>query len=142
MDVIELQSQLDLFFFLLYRLNFSNSTWLRHRMFPLITACYHQICFLRISHSPLCPEKGFPVVLIPWVVLQELDSLKKGKGLSVSSVAHLAIPAISFILDSLKSRGPRLWGQSMQQASQSNSEWRFWRTFAFCHGQTLNGRVF
>lgn len=56
-------------------------------------------------------------------MLQELDSLKKGKGLSVSSVAHLAIPAISYILNSLKSREPRLWGQSMQQASQSNSEY-------------------
>lgn len=71
-----------------------------------------------ISHG--LGEKGFPTVLIPWVVLQELDSLKKGKGLSVSSVAHLAIPAISYILNSLKSREPRLWGQSMQQASQSN----------------------
>lgn len=71
-----------------------------------------------ISHG--LGGKGFPVVLIPWVVLQELDSLKKGKGLSVSSVAHLAIPAISYILNSLKGREPRLWGQSMQQASQSN----------------------
>lgn len=78
--------------------------------------------FLTFYHFPLCSEKGFPFVVIPWVVLQELDSLKKGKGLSVSSVAHLAIPAISYILNSLKSREPRLWGQSMQQASQSNSE--------------------
>lgn len=77
---------------------------------------------LTFLHSPLCSEKGFPIVLIPWVVLQEMDSLKKGKGLSVSSVAHLAIPAISYVLNSLKSREPHLWGQSMQQASQSNSE--------------------
>nr|XP_020458422.1 transcriptional protein SWT1 [Monopterus albus] len=62
---------------------------------------------------------GFPVVLIPWVVLQELDSLKKGKGLS-GSVAHLAAPAISYIYNSLKSRDPHLWGQSMQQATESN----------------------
>lgn len=70
-------------------------------------------------------ERGFPIVLIPWVVLQELDALKKGKGLSVGSVAHLAVPAISYILDSLKSKEPRLWGQSMQQAAQSSSEWWF-----------------
>ncbi|XP_038147682.1 transcriptional protein SWT1 [Cyprinodon tularosa] len=60
---------------------------------------------------------GFPVVLIPWVVLQELDSLKHRKGLS-GSVAHLATPAITFIYNSLKQRDPHLWGQSMQQATQ------------------------
>ncbi|XP_028260224.1 transcriptional protein SWT1 isoform X2 [Parambassis ranga] len=59
-----------------------------------------------------------PVVLIPWVVLQELDSLKRGRGLP-GSVAHLAIPAISYIYNSLKSREPRFWGQSMQQAAES-----------------------
>uniref|UniRef100_UPI0037E89F57 transcriptional protein SWT1 n=1 Tax=Semicossyphus pulcher TaxID=241346 RepID=UPI0037E89F57 len=64
---------------------------------------------------------GLPVVLIPWVVLQELDSLKRGKGLS-GSVAHLACPAISYIYNSLKSREPRLWGQSMQQAAQSSND--------------------
>ncbi|XP_068176377.1 transcriptional protein SWT1 isoform X2 [Antennarius striatus] len=62
---------------------------------------------------------GFPVVLIPWVVLQEMDSLKKGRGLS-HSVAHLATPAISYVYNSLKSREPRLWGQSMQQAAESS----------------------
>ncbi|XP_071342314.1 transcriptional protein SWT1 isoform X2 [Trachinotus anak] len=62
---------------------------------------------------------GIPVVLIPWVVLQELDSLKRGKGLS-GSVAHLATPAISYIYNSLKSREPYLWGQSMQQAAESS----------------------
>ncbi|XP_043985920.1 transcriptional protein SWT1 isoform X2 [Gambusia affinis] len=63
---------------------------------------------------------GFPIVLIPWVVLQELDSLKNRKGLS-GSVAHLATPAISFIYTSLKKRDPHLWGQSMQQATQISS---------------------
>ncbi|XP_034738566.1 transcriptional protein SWT1 [Etheostoma cragini] len=62
---------------------------------------------------------GFPIVLIPWVVLQELDSLKRGKGLS-GSVAHLATPAISYIYNSLKNREPHLWGQSMQQAAESS----------------------
>ncbi|XP_026179008.1 transcriptional protein SWT1 isoform X2 [Mastacembelus armatus] len=62
---------------------------------------------------------GFPVVLIPWVVLQELDSLKKGKGLS-GSVAHLATPAISYIYNSLKNRELNFWGQSMQQATEGS----------------------
>ncbi|XP_030583742.1 transcriptional protein SWT1 isoform X2 [Archocentrus centrarchus] len=63
---------------------------------------------------------GFPIILIPWVVLQEMDSLKRGRGLS-GSVAHLATPAISYIYNSLKSREPRLWGQSMQQAAESSN---------------------
>ncbi|XP_061152607.1 transcriptional protein SWT1 [Syngnathus typhle] len=62
---------------------------------------------------------GLPIVLIPWVVLQELDSLKKGKGLR-NSVARLACPAISYIYNSLKRRERHLWGQSMQQAAESN----------------------
>ncbi|XP_072295183.1 uncharacterized protein swt1 [Eucyclogobius newberryi] len=60
------------------------------------------------------------VVVIPWVVLQELDSLKKGRGLS-GSVAHLAIPAISYIWNSLKGKESQLWGQSMQQAAESSN---------------------
>ncbi|XP_071384822.1 transcriptional protein SWT1 isoform X2 [Centroberyx affinis] len=66
---------------------------------------------------------GLPVVLIPWVVLQELDSLKMRNRLSDShqaGEAHLACPAIKYIYSSLKSREPRLWGQSMQQAAQSS----------------------
>ncbi|XP_076580451.1 transcriptional protein SWT1 isoform X2 [Chaetodon auriga] len=61
---------------------------------------------------------GFPVVLIPWVVLQEMDSLKKNLS---GSVAHLAVHAISYIYNSLKSRKPHLWGQSMQQAAKSSN---------------------
>ncbi|CAG11609.1 unnamed protein product [Tetraodon nigroviridis] len=70
------------------------------------------------SHG-LADEVSFPVILIPWVVLQELDFLKRGKDLS-GSVAHLAIPAISYIYNTLKNREPRLWGQSMQQAAESS----------------------
>lgn len=64
---------------------------------------------------------GFPIILIPWVVLQELDSLKRGRG-QIGSVSHLATPAISYIYDTLKKRDPHLWGQSMQQAAVSSSE--------------------
>lgn len=78
-------------------------------------------------HCPPCRAVlalGCPVVLIPWVVLQELDSLKRGRGLS-GSVAHLATPAISYIYNTLKDREPHLWGQSMQQAAESSSEFGF-----------------
>ncbi|XP_049576229.1 transcriptional protein SWT1 isoform X2 [Syngnathus scovelli] len=63
---------------------------------------------------------GLPIVLIPWVVLQELDSLKNRKGFR-NSVAHLACPAISYIHNTLKRRERHLWGQSMQQAAESNN---------------------
>nr|XP_015210545.1 PREDICTED: transcriptional protein SWT1 isoform X3 [Lepisosteus oculatus] len=59
---------------------------------------------------------GFPNILIPWVVLQELDSLKNGK--FSNHVVNKAIPAVNFIYTCLKSQEPRFWGQSMQQASQ------------------------
>ncbi|KAG9351122.1 hypothetical protein JZ751_025012 [Albula glossodonta] len=59
---------------------------------------------------------GFPNILIPWVVMQELDALKDGK-LS-SDVKHKAKPAVHYIYTMLKTREPRLWGQSMQQAAR------------------------
>ncbi|XP_065124297.1 transcriptional protein SWT1 isoform X2 [Paramisgurnus dabryanus] len=60
---------------------------------------------------------GFPTLLIPWVVLQELDYLKSGK-LS-SKVEDKARPAVHYIYSCLKNQEPRLLGQSMQQASQA-----------------------
>ncbi|XP_067846598.1 transcriptional protein SWT1 isoform X2 [Heptranchias perlo] len=59
---------------------------------------------------------GFPIIVIPWVVLQELDSLKNGK-LS-GGVNRKAIPAVQFVYSCFKSRHPHVWGQSMQQAAQ------------------------
>ncbi|XP_023660302.2 transcriptional protein SWT1 isoform X1 [Paramormyrops kingsleyae] len=61
---------------------------------------------------------GFPIILIPWVVMQELDALKNGK-LS-NSVACKAGPAVHYIYTCLKNQEPRLWGQSMQQAAKTS----------------------
>ncbi|XP_018863173.1 transcriptional protein SWT1 isoform X2 [Parus major] len=55
-------------------------------------------------------------LIIPWVVLQELDNLKKGRMLQ--HVRDKAIPAVQFIYKCLKSQDSKLWGQSMQLASQ------------------------
>ncbi|XP_051953898.1 transcriptional protein SWT1-like [Xyrauchen texanus] len=63
---------------------------------------------------------GFPTLLIPWVVLQELDSLKSGR-LS-SKVEDKARPAVQYIYCCLKNQEPRLMGQSMQLASQAVCE--------------------
>ncbi|XP_072198767.1 transcriptional protein SWT1 isoform X2 [Excalfactoria chinensis] len=59
---------------------------------------------------------GKLALIIPWVVLQELDNLKKGKMLL--HVRQKAIPAVQFIYKCLKNQDSRLWGQSMQLASQ------------------------
>ncbi|XP_072130104.1 uncharacterized protein swt1 isoform X3 [Mobula birostris] len=59
---------------------------------------------------------GFPILVIPWVVLQELDSLKNGK-LS-GGVNRKAVPAVHFVYSCFKGRHPHVWGQSMQQAAQ------------------------
>nr|XP_044997677.1 transcriptional protein SWT1 isoform X2 [Jaculus jaculus] len=56
------------------------------------------------------------VLIIPWVVVQELDRMKVGKLLKHAQ--HKAIPAIHFINDSLKNQDTRLWGQSLQLAAQ------------------------
>ncbi|KAJ8277975.1 hypothetical protein GJAV_G00082320 [Gymnothorax javanicus] len=72
--------------------------------------------FVKKMRSQGLGAVGFPVILIPWVVMQELDSLKDGR-LS-SHVEHKARPAVHYIYTTLKSQEPRLWGQSMQQASQ------------------------
>lgn len=61
---------------------------------------------------------GLPTLLIPWVVLQELDYLKSGK-LS-SKVEDKARPAVHYIYSCLKNQEPRLMGQSMQLASQAD----------------------
>ncbi|XP_065530291.1 transcriptional protein SWT1 isoform X3 [Lathamus discolor] len=59
---------------------------------------------------------GRLALIIPWVVLQELDNLKKGKMLQ--HVRDKAIPAVQFIYMCLKNQDSKLWGQSMQLASQ------------------------
>ncbi|XP_062961415.1 transcriptional protein SWT1 [Cynocephalus volans] len=56
------------------------------------------------------------VLIVPWVVVQELDHMKAGKLLKCAQ--HKAIPAVHFINDSLKDEDRKLWGQSIQLASQ------------------------
>ncbi|KAM6261875.1 transcriptional protein SWT1 isoform 2-T6 [Porphyrio hochstetteri] len=72
--------------------------------------------FVRSLKSEDIPGVGRFALIIPWVVLQELDNLKKGKMLQ--HVRDKAIPAVQFIYMCLKKQDPKLWGQSMQLASQ------------------------
>ncbi|XP_074763154.1 transcriptional protein SWT1 [Athene noctua] len=72
--------------------------------------------FVRSLKSEDIPGVGKLALIIPWVVLQELDNLKKGKMLQ--HVRDKAIPAVQFIYMCLKKQDSKLWGQSMQLASQ------------------------
>ncbi|XP_074733225.1 transcriptional protein SWT1 isoform X1 [Strix uralensis] len=72
--------------------------------------------FVRSLKSEDIPGVGRLALIIPWVVLQELDNLKKGKMLQ--HVRDKAIPAVQFIYMCLKKQDSKLWGQSMQLASQ------------------------
>ncbi|KFW03047.1 Transcriptional protein SWT1, partial [Eurypyga helias] len=72
--------------------------------------------FVRSLKSEDIPGVGRLALVIPWVVLQELDNLKKGKMLQ--HVRDKAIPAVQFIYMCLKNQDSKLWGQSMQLASQ------------------------
>lgn len=72
--------------------------------------------FVKILKTTEIPGFDTLVLIIPWVVMQELDRMKAGKLLK--HVQHKAVPAIHFINDSLKSQDRKLWGQSLQLASQ------------------------
>ncbi|XP_015725337.1 transcriptional protein SWT1 isoform X2 [Coturnix japonica] len=72
--------------------------------------------FIKSLKSEDIPGVGKLALIIPWVVLQELDNLKKGKMLL--HVRQKAIPAVQFIYTCLKNQDSKLWGQSMQLASQ------------------------
>uniref|UniRef100_G1SMS1 Transcriptional protein SWT1 n=1 Tax=Oryctolagus cuniculus TaxID=9986 RepID=G1SMS1_RABIT len=72
--------------------------------------------FVRILNTTEIPGFDRLILIIPWVVVQELDRMKEGKLLKHAQ--YKAIPAVHFINDSLKSKDRKLWGQSIQLASQ------------------------
>ncbi|XP_007935873.2 transcriptional protein SWT1 [Orycteropus afer afer] len=72
--------------------------------------------FVRILKTTEIPGFDRFVLIIPWIVIQELDRMKAGKLLKHAQ--HKAIPAVHFINDSLKNQDKKLWGQSIQLASQ------------------------
>ncbi|XP_042322317.1 transcriptional protein SWT1 isoform X2 [Sceloporus undulatus] len=76
--------------------------------------------FIKSLKNSVIPGIGNFVLVIPWVVLQELDNLKRGKMLA--NVGQKAIPAVNFIYMCLKKQDPKLWGQSMQLASQKTHD--------------------
>ncbi|KAM5294834.1 transcriptional protein SWT1 isoform 2-T3 [Glossophaga mutica] len=72
--------------------------------------------FVRILKTTEIPGFDRLVLIIPWVVVQELDRMKAGKLLKYAQ--HKAVPAVRFINDSLRDQDRKLWGQSIQLASQ------------------------
>ncbi|XP_028707242.1 transcriptional protein SWT1 isoform X6 [Macaca mulatta] len=74
--------------------------------------------FVRILKTTEVPGFDKLVLIIPWVVMQELDRMKEGKLLKHAQ--HKAIPAVHFINESLRNQDRKLWGQSIQLASQKH----------------------
>ncbi|XP_049724299.1 transcriptional protein SWT1 isoform X7 [Elephas maximus indicus] len=72
--------------------------------------------FVRILKMTEIPGFDSLVLIIPWIVVQELDRMKAGKLLKHAQPK--AIPAVHFINDSLRNQDRKLWGQSIQLASQ------------------------
>uniref|UniRef100_F6R9S8 Transcriptional protein SWT1 n=1 Tax=Ornithorhynchus anatinus TaxID=9258 RepID=F6R9S8_ORNAN len=72
--------------------------------------------FVRILKNTEVPGFDKLVLIIPWIVIQELDRMKDGKLLKHAQ--HKAVPAVYFINDCLKAQDGKLWGQSLQLASQ------------------------
>ncbi|OWK08494.1 hypothetical protein Celaphus_00011221, partial [Cervus elaphus hippelaphus] len=72
--------------------------------------------FVRLLMTTEIPGFDRLVLIIPWVVVQELDRMKAGKLLKHAQ--HKAVPAVHFINDSLRNQDRKLWGQSIQLASQ------------------------
>lgn len=62
------------------------------------------------------------MLIIPWVVVQELDRMKAGKLLKYAQ--QKAILAVHFINECLKNQDRNLWGQSIQLASQKLCKYR------------------
>ncbi|XP_023222290.1 transcriptional protein SWT1-like [Centruroides sculpturatus] len=60
-------------------------------------------------------EYGVPLVIIPWVVIQELDSLKNNR--NAKNIFHKATEAVHFVFKKLKSGHPRIRGQTATEAS-------------------------
>lgn len=72
--------------------------------------------FVRLLKTTEIPGFDGLVLIIPWVVVQELDRMKAGKLLRYAQ--SKAILAVHFINDSLRNPDRKLWGQSIQLASQ------------------------
>lgn len=60
-------------------------------------------------------DYGYPLIIIPWVVIQELDSLKNNR--NAKNVLYKATEAVHFVFRKLKSGHPRIRGQTAAEAS-------------------------
>ncbi|KAJ8039195.1 Transcriptional protein SWT1 [Holothuria leucospilota] len=73
---------------------------------------------------------GRPMLIIPWIVLHELDSLKEGKASDLKdirkrfkgSVVNKAKSAVHFINSCLTNKHPRVQGQSIQECSKKDRD--------------------
>ena len=62
---------------------------------------------------------GRPVLIVPWIVMQELDALKSHS----TKVSTKVKQAITFLNDCFASRHPRVRGQTMEEVSLQVNQW-------------------
>ncbi|XP_013413803.1 transcriptional protein SWT1-like [Lingula anatina] len=72
--------------------------------------------FVKEILAHLIPGIGRPVLVIPWVVIQELDYLKDNK--KETNIKRKAYAAVKFLHESFKMKRPHLIGQTPQESSQ------------------------
>ena len=61
---------------------------------------------------------NLPYIIIPWVVMQELDVLKSGKKPGLKQRAQRAQRAIVFLSSYITKKHPRIIGQTLKEAMQ------------------------
>ncbi|XP_033732720.1 uncharacterized protein LOC117322085 [Pecten maximus] len=69
-------------------------------------------------------ELSKPLLVIPWVVMQELDALKNSKNNFSLSTARKARGPVNFLFQSFKIQHPRVIGQTPDEAKQALKEFK------------------
>lgn len=100
--------------------SWSNSYSVFEQVTPTPTSSFYAVvdtnCLLRSTH--LEELLKFVVLVIPFVVIQELDGLKLSKD---QDIALLARKAINFLYSNLQKKNPNMRGQTLEEIEKSAS---------------------
>lgn len=62
---------------------------------------------------------GLPTIVVPWQVVQEIDSLKDRGSTKIKTKANIAK---NFLFENLSNKNPRVRGQTMQEHDECQGE--------------------
>ncbi|ESO92752.1 hypothetical protein LOTGIDRAFT_120307, partial [Lottia gigantea] len=74
--------------------------------------------FLQNLTETIITDFGLPFIVIPWVVMQELDFIKDGKS-KHTVVSFQAMKAVKFLYSCLQNKHPRVLGQTASDVSNN-----------------------